>query len=404
MLDRESKRFYARTIGNEFGKLIETSGKVGGVQQSQGLRDLVAGETRICRLDAQGSRILIYGHSLADLTAKHGYEDIAHLTLTGSLPAEGFRFPPPDEELLGRVWRTLSTEPRTAHPMGLLRTAISSYANQVEALGTVKPTLDSELQAAFALTANVGYILGQIACHVRGEDWSPPPESMSYAEGALTYLSGRLPAAIEVRAFEVAQMVYVEHELNAGTFGVRIAASAHSDLHSAVVAGECILRGPRHGSANEDAMKMLLDQGGDPTRAREYCDAYLSRTGARLPGFGNAVYNLPDSHDPRATILRPVLEDLSAHVGDMRWYETILALEEYMTGRSRARVERGGPSTPVNVDLVAAPIYYLLGIPMSMYTPLFASARIPGWAAHYLEARYVNKEAIVRPRAAYVGV
>lgn len=374
------------------------------VSQGDGLRGVIAGQTRICRLDAQQSSVLIRGHSLEDLTSNFTYEAIAHLTLTGDLPASvSYRLPVPDPELLIRIWRTLSMEPQQAHPMGLLRTSLSSYGNHLDARASTTPSYESEQAAALELTAFGGHLLAQVACHARGDAWEPAEPTLTYAETILRQFHPE-PDEVSLRAFEIAQMVYVEHELNAGTFTARIAASAHTDLYSAVVAGECVLRGSRHGCANEEAMRMLLDQGGKPDAVRDYCDRFFETPGARLPGFGNAVYNLPHSHDPRATILRPWLKQLSERKGDMRWYETILALEEYMTERSRPRVERGGQSTPVNVDLIAAPIYYLLGIPIEVYTPLFASARIPGWAAHYLEARYVNKEALVRPRAEYVGV
>ena len=136
---------------------------------------------------------------------------------------------------------------------------------------------------------------------------------------------------------------------------------------------------------------------------RAYLDRFFEQPGARLPGFGHAVYNLPHSRDPRVDVLRPWVRELSRRKGDTRWYETCLAMEEYMAERMRPRVARGNPNAPPNMDLWTAPLYYLLGIPIPLYTPLFAASRIAGWCAHYLETRYVNNEPLIRPRAAYVG-
>ena len=203
---------------------------------------------------------------------------------------------------------------------------------------------------------------------------------------------------------DMALILYTEHEFNAGSFGVRVAASAHSDLYSSVIAGECILRGPRHGCANEEVMKMLMDQGGNPDTVKQYLDDFFAQPGARMPGFGHAVYNLPHSYDPRVTDPATLGEGaVAAQEATCAGTRHSVALEEYMAERMKPRVERGQPNAPANMDLWTAPLYYLLGIPIPMYTPLFAASRIAGWAAHYLETRYVNNEPILRPRAEYAG-
>jgi citrate synthase len=374
------------------------------VERRPGLRDVIAGDTQICRLDEQQSKVFIYGYSLEELVEKHSFEDTAYLTLTGQLPAgSASPFGEPNSGRLAQVWRTLSTEPPGAHPMGLLRTAMSSYGNEVDATSAAALDMEAERAAALDLTPHVGYMVGLVARHTSQQGWLAPQPGYGYAENILTLFRGKRPDEFEARVMDVALILYTEHEFNAGSFGVRIAASAHSDLYSSVIAGECILRGPRHGCANEEVMKLLLEQGGNPEGIREFCDRFFEQAGARIPGFGHAVYNLPHSHDPRVSILRPWVKELSQRKGDTRWYETLLALEEYMAERMKPRVERGNPNAPANMDLWTAPLYYLLGIPIPMYTPLFAASRIAGWAAHYLETRYVNNEPILRPRASYVG-
>jgi citrate synthase len=374
------------------------------VERRLGLRDVIAGETKICRLDEQKSRVYIYGYSLEELIENHDYESVAYLTLFGELPRSRDRvFGPPDEAVLGKVWTTLSNEPASAHPMGLLRTAMSSFGNQVDAQGERQLTYEAERDASLSLTPHVGYMVGLVGRHREGLAFRAPQSGRTYAENILTLFKDEPPDEFDARAMDIALILYTEHEFNAGSFGVRVAASAHSDLYSSMVAGECILRGPRHGCANEEVMKLLLDQGGNPDKVREYCDNFFAQPGARMPGFGHAVYNLPHSYDPRVSILRPWVKELSRRKGDMRWYETIMALEEYMAERMKPRVERGNPNAPANMDLWTAPLYFLLDIPIPMYTPLFAASRVAGWAAHYLETRYVNNEPILRPRAEYTG-
>jgi citrate synthase len=373
------------------------------VERRPGLRDVIAGETKICDLDEQKSRVYIYGYSLEELVEHHSYEETAYLTLFGELPGNRHAFGSPGESALRGVWNTLATEPRNAHPMGLLRTAMSSFGNRMDAIGGHALSYEAERDAALELTPNVGYLVGQVHRHVEGLAWMAPRGGQTYAENILTLFRGTKPDEFEARCMDMALILYTEHEFNAGSFGVRVAASAHSDLYSSVIAGECILRGPRHGCANEEVMKILIEQGGKPDTAGRFLDDFFAQPGARLPGFGHAVYNLPHSYDPRVQILRPWVKELSRRKGDMRWYETLLAFEEHMAERMKPRIERGQPNAPANMDLWTAPLYYLLGIPIPMYTPLFAASRIAGWAAHYLETRYTNNEPILRPRGEYTG-
>ncbi|HWO72107.1 MAG TPA: citrate/2-methylcitrate synthase, partial [Dehalococcoidia bacterium] len=240
------------------------------VEHRPGLRDVIAGQTHICKLDEQASQVFIYGYSLEELVERYDYEATAYLTLHGELPPAGYRLPDGDVETLRQVWETLSREPRGAHPMGLLRTAMSSYGNHADARGPAELTLEAERRAALHLTPQVGYMVGLVARHVAGQGWLAPEQGRGYAENILTLFRGERPDEFEARCMDIALILYTEHEFNAGSFGVRVAASAHSDLYSSVIAGECILRGPRHGCANEEVMKILLDQGGRPEGVRAY--------------------------------------------------------------------------------------------------------------------------------------
>ena len=373
------------------------------IEMRVGLRDVIAGLTNICKLDESVSKIFIYGYPVEELVEQHSFEEVAFLTLTGELPKQGYRFDPANEGALRRVWGTLSAEPRDAHSMGLLRTGMSSAGNVADAgrPDDYQPTFEGERDEALRIVPEVGFITGLVGRHIAGTGFDTPKPGVSYAQNILSLL-GKDTDEFSARCMDLALILYTEHEFNAGSFGVRVAASTHADIYSTAVAGECILKGPRHGSANEEAMKLMFDIG-SPENVRAYCDKLFSQPGARMPGFGHAVYNLPQSFDPRVTILRPWVRELSQRKGEMRWYETAIALEEYMAERMKPRVAAGNPNAPANADLWTAPLYYLLGIPIPMYTPLFAASRIAGWLAHYLETRYVNAEPIIRPRADYVG-
>jgi citrate synthase len=285
--------------------------------------------------------------------------------------------------------------------MGLLRTAMSSLGNRLDAPADT-PTLETEQRDALTFTPYVGYSVGLVGRHMRGQEAVLPDPGLGYAANILHMLRGSRPDPFEARALDISLILYTEHEFNAGSYGVRVAASTHSDLYSSMVAGECILRGPRHGCANEEAMHLMLEVG-RPDAAGAYLERFFQTPGARLPGFGHAVYNLPHSHDPRVDVLRPWVKELSRRKGDTRWYEIAIALEEHMAERMKPRVAAGNPNAPANMDLWTAPLYHLLGIEIPLFTPIFAAARVAGWAAHYLELKYVNREPIIRPRASYVG-
>jgi citrate synthase len=370
-----------------------------------GLRDVIAGDTHICDLDEGISRVFIYGYSLEELIEQHTFEETAYLTLFGELPAAGYKFAAPELSRLRSVWDSMAAMPKNAHPMGLLRSAMSKFGNVVDAEEPDRPLVyEAERAEALKYTPHVGYLAGLVGLHRDGAGYVEPDLSKGYGGAILSMLrGGQAVDEFEARCMDIALILYIEHEFNAGSFGVRVSASAHSDLYGSMVAGEAILRGTRHGSANEEVMKMLVDEGGNPDAAKAYLDNFFAQPGARIPGFGHAVYNLPHSVDPRTVMLKPWVRELSRRHNDMRWYETILAFEDYMAERMKPRVERGQPNAPGNADLWTAPLYYLLGIPIPMYTPLFAASRVAGWAAHYLETRYVNAEPILRPRAEYVG-
>ena len=203
-------------------------------------------------------------------------------------------------------------------------------------------------------------------------------------------LTGERPDALAARAFDVALILHADHELNASTFAARVTAATLSDIHSAVVAGLGALKGPLHGGANAEVMKVLAAIGEDAADARvdEVIRGMLARK-EKVPGFGHRVYR---TEDPRATHLRRMSQQIGERVGHRRWFEMSRRIEELM------QQER---QISANVDFYSASTYHLLGIPVELFTPIFAVSRMSGWTAHVLE-QYANNR-LIRPRAEYVG-
>jgi citrate synthase len=203
-------------------------------------------------------------------------------------------------------------------------------------------------------------------------------------------LNGERPDALATRAFDIALILHADHELNASTFAARVAAATLTDLHSSMVAAIGTLKGPLHGGANADVMRMLLEIGKDapPERVDDYVRGKLARK-EKIPGFGHRVYR---TEDPRATHLRRMSRELGQRAGQPQWYEMSERIET---------VVRADKKLYPNVDFYSASTYYVLGIPIELFTPIFAVSRISGWTAHVLE-QYANNR-LIRPRADYGG-
>jgi citrate synthase len=240
------------------------------------------------------------------------------------------------------------------------------------------------------LTAQIASVVATWGRLQQGGGIVQPDPAMGHAANFLYMLKGQRPSPTETRAMDIALILHADHELNASTFAARVAAATLTDVHSAVVAGIGTLKGPLHGGANADVMKMLLELGQDasPDRIDSYLRAKLARK-EKIPGFGHRVYR---TEDPRATHLRRMSNELGQKTGNRKWFE--------MSERIEALV-RGEKKLYANVDFYSASTYYTMGIPIDLYTPIFAVSRISGWTAHILE-QYANNR-LIRPRAEYTG-
>jgi 2-methylcitrate synthase len=356
-------------------------------KKSVALSGVSVAETAICSIDPDRGILRYRGYDIADLAEHASYEEVAYLLLEEELPSaeELAAFA---EELGARslpeaVSAIVDANAAAASPMEMLRTAASALSFGDPAEDAIDA--ENERRKAVSLVAQLPTIVARYERSRRGEEAVEPEPELGYAESFLTMLRGEAPAPEETRAFEVAMILHAEHELNASTFTARVVAGTNADLHSAVVAAICALKGPMHGGANVAAMQMLREFG-SPDRV---ADGVRARLEARKPlyGFGHPLYR---AMDPRAPILRRLAEQFSD--GD----PTVLELAE--TAEREAHEQKG---LWPNVDLYSGVLYHYLGIPTDLFVPLFAMSRAVGQAAHVLEQHAGGK--IIRPSAEYVG-
>ena len=357
---------------------------------AEGLEGIVAAESRICFVDGIEGRLIYQGYDIHDLVAHASFEEVAYLLWHGDLPTRP-QLDALNKDLLAArplpdpVHDLLRGFPRDVLPMDALRTAVS-------ALGIYDPESRDNSQAAnvrksVRLTAQTATVVAAIGRRRDGKDPVAPDPSLSHAANFLYMLWGRPPDETSRKTIEIALILHADHELNASTFAARVTAATLSDMHSAITSAIGTLKGPLHGGANEAVMRLLLKIG-EPSKVVPAAREILAGKG-KIPGFGHRVYK---TEDPRATHLRKMSEELGRRRGELKWFEMSRALEQFMLSEKHIYA---------NVDFYSATSYYYLGIPLELFTPVFAVSRISGWTAHVLEQLADNR--IIRPRAEYVG-
>jgi citrate synthase len=360
-----------------------------------GLEDVVAGESAICYLDGERGVLAYHGYDIHDLAhAERGasFEEVCHLLWHGRLPTRAelgdLRTQLAAARMLPEpVLRAMRSLP-TGDGMDALRTLTSILGHHDPDASQFSPQVN--LRKAVRLTGQLGALVATWGRMARGGGPIDPDPALGHAANFLYMLTGTRPSPLAARAFDVSLVLHADHELNASTFVARVAAATLTDIHSTVVAAICALKGPLHGGANADVMKMLLDIGRDagPERAEEAVRARLARKD-KVPGFGHRVYR---TEDPRATHLRQLSKALGEKAGEPQWFQ--------MSQRIEALV-RNEKKLYANVDFYSASMFYALGIPIDLYTPIFAVSRVSGWTAHVLE-QYANNR-LIRPRTDYIG-
>jgi citrate synthase len=357
-----------------------------------GLEDVVAASSAICYLDGDRGVLAYYGYDIHDLARGATFEEVCHLLWHGRLPSRAelgdlqsqLAAARPLPEPILRLMRQLPP----SDGMDALRTLTS-------ALGQYDPEAsDNSLRAnyrkAVRLTAQIASLVATYGRLQAGGGPIQPDPALSHAANFLYMLTGERPSGLATRAFDIALVLHADHELNASTFAARVAAATLTDLHSAIVAAIGTLKGPLHGGANADVMRLLIEIGENatPDRIEEAIGGKLARK-VKIPGFGHRVYR---TEDPRATHLRRMSKDLGERAGNTRWFEMSQRIEKLVTGEKKLYP---------NVDFYSASTYYTLGIPIDLFTPIFAVSRVSGWTAHCLE-QYANNR-LIRPRTDYIG-
>lgn len=359
-------------------------------QTVAGLADVVACDSSICLVDGDHCRLLYRGYDIVDLAEHSTFEEVAYLLWYGRLPGfvefqaflDGFTgcMKLPVETVM-----ILRMFPNAATPMEVLRTAVSSMGHWDPDSGNTR--LDACLRKAQRLTERIPLI---ISSHQRLRDGKEPIDPLSnygIAFNFLYTLKGKEPDPVMVKAMDTALILHADHELNASTFAARVTAATMTDIYSAVTSAIAALKGPLHGGANIEVMHMLTEID-TPEKAAAWVLQRLDEK-KKIPGFGHRVYRC---EDPRATVLRKIARKITALTGESRFYEVAQAVEQVMLKNTKVFP---------NVDFYSAPLYHAMGIPIELFTPIFAVSRVVGWTAHILEQWKNNR--LIRPTARYTG-
>ena len=361
----------------------------------KGLEGIYIDESKICVIYGDVGKLYYRGYKIEDLAEYSNYEEVTYLLWYGRLPTrkelDDFKNQlKENRDLPEVVLDFLKKVPKKSHPMEVLRSAVSMLGHwDPEAEDN---SLEASLRKAIRITAKVPSIVAAFHRFREGKDYIPPNPKLDHAANFLYMLHGREPDSFEEKTMDVALILYAEHGMNASAFASLVVASTLSDIYSSIVAGIGALRGPLHGGANELATKMFLEVG-DPSKAEEYVLGKLQRK-ERIMGFGHRVYK---AYDPRARIFRRYAEEMAKRKGGeiMKLYEIAQKMEEV------AIRELGAKKILTNVDYWAGIPFLGLGIPIDLFTPIFAIARVAGWTAHVIE--YVSRNRLIRPRVYYTG-
>ena len=359
--------------------------------KARGLEGVVALDSEICFIDGKQGELVYRGYDIHDLAEHTSFEEVAYLLWNGTLPTQGqldevHQFLRAERELPPMVLDVLRLTPEDANPMAVLRTSVSVLAHFDGEADEMSP--EANYRKAIRLTARIPTIIAAFDRLRKGKEPVSPLKTGSTAFNFLYMLNGEEPGPSAEHTFDVCLVLHAEHGLNASTFTGRVIGSTLSDIYSAIAGAIGALKGPLHGGANIKVMEMLLEldrTGKDPAA---FVQDRLARK-ERIMGFGHRVYK---TIDPRATILREMVEALSEERGTRKWFDYSSTIMETMIGEK---------TIYPNVDFFSASVYYMLGVDIDLYTPLFVMSRITGWTAHLLEQWSDNR--LIRPRAEYVG-
>jgi len=361
----------------------------------KGLAGVIADTTAISKVNPETNSLLYRGYPVQELAEKCTFEEVAYLLWHGELPdgaqlEEFQRIERSQRHLDAHTKRVIDELPLTAHPMDVVRTAVSVIGAMDDTLTDSESMIDAELNQTRAITllAKIPAIVAYDQRRRRDQDLVEPRDDLSYSANFLHMTFGEVPDLVVVNAFDVSMILYAEHSFNASTFTGRVITSTLSDLYSAVTGAIGALKGPLHGGANEAVMH-VFDEVGSAGNAEAWLETALAEK-RKIMGFGHRVYKNGDSRVPT---MKAALETLIAEYDRPDMMELYEALETAMTSRKNIKP---------NLDYPSGPAYNLIGFDTDMFTPLFVAARITGWTAHVMEQ--LESNALIRPLSEYSGV
>ncbi len=357
---------------------------------SRGLEGIVAGQSSICFIDGRKGELIYRGISIDELATDARFEEIVYLLWHGTLPKK-------DE--LARLQKELSvnrglpdqvisfmkTVPKNSSPMDVLRTAVSFLGIYDEE--AKDNSIEANWRKSLRLVAKLPTIVANFHTLRQNGDYIKPDSKLSQASNFLYMLNGIEPGEMASRTFDCALVLHADHEFNASTFSARVTAATLSDIYSAITSAVGTLKGPLHGGANEQVMDMLLK-----IKTLNNIEPYLQKMISqkkKVPGFGHRVYKV---EDPRAKHLKRFSKQLAETIGNLKWFQMSEKIAEYVKNEK---------NLVPNVDFYSASTYYYLGIPVDLFTPIFAMSRVAGWTAHVMEQYSDNR--LIRPVSEYIG-
>ena len=365
-----------------------------------GLRNIEVADTKICSIDGENGKLIFRGYDILDLVNHSNFEETAFLLLYGELPDKNQLDNFSNKLKINRslpegLIQNLKNRPKKTHPMDILQSCISELAGYDISIGSDLKT--DNVERTISLLSKIPSVVAAWNRIRHNHDVIQPDSLLSHSANFLNMIFGKKPTLDEEKVFDICLILHAEHSFNASTFAAREIASTRAHMYACISGALGALSGELHGGANIQVMKMLLDIG-KPSNTEIWVNEKLNK-GKRIMGMGHAVYR---TTDPRADILERLAKKICK--GENRkWYEITKNIEtftkQYMS-KSKKR-----PIYP-NVDLYSASIYYSMGFPMDLNTPIFAISRLSGWAAHIVEEKFAEaapKPALYRPKAVYVG-
>ena len=360
-------------------------------QTAKGLEGIVVATTRLSDVQGEAGVLIYNGYNINELAGNATYEEVIHLLHHGHLPnqkelAELKSQLVAERNLSSGIIELIQNMPKSAMPMHVIRTAISalgcydSYADDV--------SMDNNRRKALSLIAKIPMITAYFHRARKGLSLLPPSKTLSEAANFLYLLNGSEASEEMVRTMDMCYVLHADHGMNASTFSARVTIATLSDMYSAITSAIGTLKGPLHGGANEGVIKMLQEIAA-PGRVDDYIHECL-RMKKKIMGIGHRIYK---TLDPRAPHLKAMAQKLCAKLGEPKWIEMSERIAEIM------KKEKG---LNANVDFYSATVYYSMGIPTDLFTPIFAIARTAGWTAHVLEQLADNR--LIRPQSEYIGL